>query len=355
MPGIPDDDVFARYPDLARYSRQIRLPQLGLDGQRRLQHTSVVLVGCGALGGTLASLLVRAGIGHLRLIDRDFVELDNLQRQMLFDEQDVSECLPKAEAAARKLRRVNSAVEVEPVVADLGPRNARALCADADLLLDGTDNLETRYLVNDLAVQGGVPWVYGACVGVEGRVLAVVPGQTPCLRCLWDEPPPPGSLPTCDTAGVLATAAGVVASFQATEALKLLAGRADALHGRLLAIDVWTGRVRAVSVQAAHEPGRCVCCGQGRYEFLDGTRTSAATALCGRDAVQVLPPEGAAVDLRALSRRLPASARAKGNEFLLRFQADACTVTLFADGRAIVQGTRDPAAARGIVAKYVGV
>ncbi len=354
MPGIPDD-AFARYPDLARYSRQIRLPQLGLDGQRRLRHTSVALVGCGALGGTLASLLVRAGIGHLRLIDRDFVELDNLQRQMLFDEQDVSECLPKAEAAARKLRRVNSAVEVEPVVADLGPRNARALCADADLLLDGTDNLETRYLVNDVAVQGGVPWVYGACVGVEGRVLAVVPGQTPCLRCLWDEPPPPGSLPTCDTAGVLATAAGVVASFQATEALKLLAGRADALHGRLLTIDVWTGRVRAVRVQAAHEPGRCACCGQGRYEFLDGARASAATALCGRDAVQVLPPEGTAVDLRALSRRLPASARAKGNEFLLRFQADAYTVTLFADGRAIVQGTRDAAAARGIVAKYVGV
>jgi len=352
--GAPDD-VFARYPELARYSRQIRLPQLGLESQRRLRHTSVALVGCGALGGTLASLLVRAGVGHLRLIDRDFVELDNLQRQMLFDEQDVSECLPKAEAAARKLRRVNSAVELEAVVADLGPRNARALCADADLLLDGTDNLETRYLVNDVAVQGGVPWVYGACVGVEGLVLTVIPGQTPCLRCLWDEPPPPGSLPTCDTAGVLATAASVVASFQATEALKLLAGRADALHGRLLAIDVWTGRVRAVNVQAAHEPGRCVCCGQGRYEFLDGTRASATTALCGRDAVQVLPPEGTSVDLRALARRLPASARARGNEFLLRFQADPYLVTLFADGRAIVQGTRDTAAARSIVAKYVGV
>lgn len=355
MPEVPDDDLFARYPELARYSRQVRLPQLGLDGQRRLRHTSVVLVGCGALGGTLAAILVRAGLGHLRLIDRDLVELDNLQRQILFDEQDVSEHLPKAAAAARKLRRANSAVEVEAVVADLGPRNARALCADADLLLDGTDNLETRYLINDIAVQANVPWVYGACVGVEGLVLTIIPGQTPCLRCLWEEPPPPGSLPTCDTAGVLATAAGVVASFQATEALKLLAGRAAALHGRLLAIDVWAGRVRAVNVQAAYEPGRCVCCGQRRYEFLDGTRASATTTLCGRNAVQVLPPEGTAVDLRALGRRLPASARAKGNDFLLRFQADAYTVTLFADGRAIVHGTADAAVARSVVAKFVGV
>lgn len=340
--------------DLARYRPQVLLDRIGVAGQQQLRHAAVTLVGCGALGSVLASTLARAGVGHLRIIDRDFIELDNLQRQVLFDEQDLAENLPKAEAAARKLRRANSGIEVVGTVADLNPASALALCADADLLLDGTDNLETRYLLNDVAVKLGVPWIYAACIATEGVVLPVLPHRTPCLRCLWDEPPAPGALPTCDTAGVLATAAGVVASIAATEALKILIGREAELAGGLLAVDVWRATVRRLDVRAAREPGTCPCCQRGSFEFLEGGRASASAVLCGRNAVQILPAEGAAVDLKAVARRLPAHMRPKLNEFLLRFRTDEHVVALFRDGRAIVQGTSDPAAARAVYAKYIG-
>ncbi|MEW6250486.1 MAG: ThiF family adenylyltransferase [Planctomycetota bacterium] len=353
--GNPDASL---PPSLARYSRQILYPGIGLEGQQRLRNASATLIGCGALGSALANTLVRAGIGALRIIDRDFIEPVNLQRQTLFDEQDIAQNLPKAEAAARKLRRINSAVEVEGIVADIHPANIAALCGSADLLLDGTDNLETRYLINDFAVRTETPWVYGACLGAEGLVLAIVPHRTPCLRCIWDDPPAPGSLPTCDTAGILMSAASIVAAFQAIEALKILAGRTDALHGRLLAIDAWTGQCRALNVQAAHAAD-CICCQQRRYEYLEGDRFASATALCGRDAVQIRPvtssAEGPAVSFRAIAERLPARAAARYNEYMLRFRADDFAVTLFADGRAIIQGTGDPAAARAIYAQYIGV
>ncbi len=339
--------------ELGRYSRQMLFERIGPSGQTCLKHASVVVVGCGALGGNLANLLVRAGVGFLRLIDRDFIEVNNLQRQPLFDEHDIAEALPKAEAAARKLHRANSAVEIEAVVADFHPANAEELCREADLILDGTDNLETRYLINDVAIARGVPWVYGACLGAEGLVLPVQPGITACLRCVWPDPPAPGSIPTCDTAGILAAAAAVVASLQATEAMKLLMGRTDELHS-LLAVDVWSGRIRHVNVQAAYDAGDCPCCRRGQHEFLRGERFAATTSLCGRDAVQILPPEGLTLDLRKIANRLPGTARAKSSDYLLRFQVDTYHVTLFTDGRAIVQGTTDAAIARGVIAKYVG-
>jgi len=341
-------------PALARYSRQILFAPFGEHSQRCLRHAHVTLVGCGALGSVSANALVRAGVGHLRLIDRDFIELDNLQRQVLYDEHDIAENLPKAEAAARKLRRINSSVEIEPHVADVNPGNVESLCRDADLILDGTDNFETRFLVNDVAVKSGTPWVYGACIGSEGLVMPILPRQTPCLRCIWEDAPPPGMSPTCDTAGVLAPIVNIVASLQVTEAFKILAGKLEELHRELVTIDAWAGTFRSLNMQAAYDSGDCPCCKQGRYEFLCGQRASASTSLCGRNAVQVLPPAGrGAVSFRELAERLRMLGP-RHNEYLLRFRVDACEVTLFPDGRAIIKGTADTAVARTLYAKYIG-
>ncbi len=375
VPSMCDRPTPAEAFDLARYSRQIRFGPIGPAGQRRLSAARATLVGCGALGSALANLLVRAGLGSLRIIDRDFIELNNLQRQTLLDEQDIAEDLPKAEAAARKLRRINSAVRVEALVADFGPDNAVGYCHDADLILDGTDNLETRYLINDVAVKLGIPWVFGSVVAAEGLVLPIWPHRSPCLRCLWEEPPAPGSLPTCDTVGVLAAAVNIVASLQATEAMKLIlatprarsspAGSADSpdpgrqppmwTPARLLAVDAWSGRIRSLNVQAAYDEGNCPCCKQGRFEFLSGARAGGAVTLCGSRAVQVMPGSALRPDFQAIIARLPAAARPTFNSFLLRFTVEGYEVALFADGRAIIRGTDNPAAARAVYAKYVGL
>jgi molybdopterin/thiamine biosynthesis adenylyltransferase len=341
--------------DLARYARQMLFPPLGAAGQRRLLGSRVTLVGCGALGSALANTLVRAGVGHLRIVDRDFLELDNLHRQVLFDEPDLAEDLPKAEAAARKLRRINSTVEIEPVVADFNPESAARLCHDADLILDGTDNLETRFLINDVAVKLARPWVFGACLAAEGLVLAIRPRQTPCLRCIWDAPPAPGTLPTCETAGVLGPLVHVVAGLQATEALKLLLGRTDQLYGALLAVDVWSGRLRRINVQPAYDEGDCPCCKRGQLDYLTGRQVSTTTTLCGRGAVQVFPAAAGTVDLRALASRLSGVGRVHLSDYLLRLSLDEYSVTLFPDGRAIIQGTSDPAVAKSIYARYIGL
>lgn len=348
---MPWDDREQLEPRLHRYSRQVMFDRIGVRGQKNLLLARVALVGCGALGTVLANTLVRAGVGFLRIIDRDFIEIDNLQRQVLFDEQDLGANLPKAEAAARKLRRVNSAVEVDGIVADLDATNAERLCGDVDLLLDGTDNLETRYLMNDVSVKLGLPWVYGACVAADGLVMPIVPGKTPCLRCVWEEPPPPGASETCDTVGVLASIVNIVASFQAQEAIKLLAGCQDQLIRGLLTIDAWTGRVRLVDV--GKQADACPCCRQSRFDFLRGERTSSSTALCGRNAVQVRPSSDAEVDFKALASRLSRH-RPSANEFMLKFEVDSLAVTLFRDGRAIIKGTSDPAQARAVYAKYIG-
>lgn len=333
-----------------RYSRQTLFAPIGARGQKRLRLSKVTLVGCGALGSALANTLVRAGVGTLRIIDRDFIETNNLQRQALFDEHDVASGLPKAEAAARKLRRINSGVEVEGVVADVNSSNVADLCGDTDLLLDGTDNLETRYLVNDLAVRDGLPWVYGACISAEGRILAILPGKTPCLRCLFPTPPAPGELETCDTAGVIGPIVDIVAAWQATEAIKIMIGKEDELIGTLLAVDAWRGKLHALK---AERQADCPCCAERNFEFLDRPHAGSAH-LCGRDAIQLPSPGTGKVDFKAIQARLPADAHPVANPFLLRFQIDQRTVTLFADGRAIIQGVHDPAVARSIYARYIG-
>ena len=340
-------------PRLRRYSRQVLFTPFGERGQAGLRTAHVTVVGCGALGTVIANTLVRAGVGALRIIDRDFIELDNLQRQVLFDEQDISDNLPKAEAAARKLRRVNSAVEVEGVVDDVNPSNVSSLLEDTDLILDGNDNFETRFLVNDFAVKHDLPWIYGACIGSEGLVLPIIPHETPCLRCIWEDAPPAGMSPTCDTAGVLAPIVNIVASLQALEAMKILGGHLDQVKRELQTIDVWAGTYRGMSMQAAYEQGDCPCCKHATFDFLSGEHTSTTTTLCGRNAVQVLPPIGSRVDFRQIAERIHA-AGVKRNEFMLRFRAADFDVTLFPDGRAIIKGTSDPAAARSFYAKYIG-
>jgi adenylyltransferase/sulfurtransferase len=332
----------------------MRFAGVGPDGQRRLAAGRVALVGCGALGTVLASSLVRAGVGFVRLVDRDFIEMHNLQRQILFDEDDVAANLPKAEAAARKLRRVNSAVTVEPVVADVDRTNVLDLVRDADLILDGTDNFEVRYLLNDAAVSLGKPWVYGGCVGSHGMTTTVLPGETPCLRCVFEAAPSPGEVGTCETAGVIGPIVNVVASFQAAEALKILAGRRDAVNRDLLMIDVWENTFRRLAIGTLRDKRDCVCCKQRRFEWLDGAFGSQTTSMCGRNAVQVSHLGPGRVDLEDLARRLRPVGPVTANKFLLKFAAEGHEFTVFPDGRAIIQGTSDTDKARTLYAKYVG-
>ncbi len=343
---------------LIRYAKQVRLAEIGESGQRRLTLSAVAIVGCGALGSAVASTLVRAGVGAVRLIDRDFVEIDNLQRQFLYDEIDVAEQLPKAEAAARKLHRINSSIEIEPRVADLAADNVDQLCRGVDLLIDGTDNLETRYLINDYAVKTEVPWVYGGCVGMEGLVLAVRPFETPCLRCFFPDPPPPGSLPTCETAGVFGPTVQLVAALQSAAAIRLLIGRLPVELNTLQRVSAWGAMPRPLDASPGRCLAECTCCGKRQYEFLDRAPGEAGWAtLCGRDAIHLRPAKKFALsarDFAALSARLPSGAKPKYNEFLIRFEIERCEVTLFADGRAIVKGTTDAAVARKIHAAWVG-
>ncbi len=342
--------------DLDRYSRQVLFAPIGEEGQRRLLASRVTLIGCGALGSTLANLMVRAGVGFLRIVDRDFVELSNLQRQSLFDEQDVAEALPKAEAARRKLARANSQVGLEAVVADVNPDNIERLIDGAALVLDGTDNFEARFLINDAAVKHGIPWVYGACVAATGLSLPVLPRETPCLRCVFEESPPPAMSPTCDTVGVLGPVVARVASHQAMEAIKILAGRLDAVDRRLFHFDAWTNHIAQIRVQSAYDRGDCACCRRGVYEYLDGERRGGAVLLCGRGSVQVSPPSGTRVDLAAVGQRLRAVASAAPvvNAFLVRVAIGRHEITVFADGRAIIRGADTPEEARGVYARYVG-
>jgi adenylyltransferase/sulfurtransferase len=335
---------------MKRYAKQVLFRPLGEEGQKRLAASRVTLVGAGALGSTLAGHLVRAGAGFVRVCDRDFVELDNLQRQALYDEEDVRQNLPKAVAAAQKLSRVNSEVRVEPRVCDVNHANVEELARDADVVLDGTDNFETRFVLNDACVKLGKPWVYGGCVGSYGMVLPVLPGEGPCFTCLLGEMPAPGSSPTCDTAGVLNTAVGVVASLQANEAIKILAGRREALLGGLLTLDVWANTFQLVKIPRS---ATCETCVARRFRYLEGAATG-ATTLCGRNAVQISPAPGARIDLAEAERRLAPLGAVRRNAYLLKISVDGCELTLFPDARAIVQGTDDPARARSLYAKYVG-
>jgi adenylyltransferase/sulfurtransferase len=335
---------------MSRYAKQVLFAPVGKEGQERLGRSRVTIVGLGALGSTLANHLVRAGAGFVRLVDRDFVELDNLQRQVLYDEDDVRANLPKAQAAAAKLARINSEVKLDPRVCDVNFSNAEELARDVDLVLDGTDNFETRFLLNDACVKLGRPWVYGGCVGSYGMAMAVLPGEGPCFACLIGDLPAPGSSPTCDTAGVLNTAVSVVASLQANEAIKILTGNREALAGGLQTLDLWHNTSQLIRVPRS---ATCAVCVKRTFRHLEST-ASAATSLCGRNAVQITPPPGSTLDLAEAERKLAPLGRVRRNAYLLKFAVDGCELTLFPDARAIIQGTDDLARARSLYAKYVG-
>jgi molybdopterin-synthase adenylyltransferase len=341
--------------DEARYSRQVVLPWVGAQGQKRLGAARVVLVGCGALGSVAGEQLARAGVGHFRIIDRDIVELSNLQRQVLFDEEDAKANLPKAVAAKNRLRRINSAIEIDAVVADVNAENAEELVDGAQLILDGTDNAETRYLINDVAVKRGVDWIYAGCVGSEGRVMAIRPGKTACLRCIFPLPPGQGEVETCDSAGVLGPAASVAASIQAGMAIRMLVG--DQVEAGLISLDLKSGRFNRIAESSARRED-CVCCGRREFEFLKGGGASRAVSLCGRNSVQIRPAAGSAAPaLGELRKRLEAVGRVESSEFLLRcILADpqGVSLTVFADGRLMVHGVSEAKRARSIVARCFG-
>lgn len=350
---MPDDNP------LERYSRQMRFPGLGKTGQEKLMASRVTLFGCGALGTVLANVLVRAGIGWLRIIDRDFVEPSNLQRQVLFDESDVANNLPKAEAAKIKLRQINSSVTVEAIVADIDRTNVEDFAEGADLLLDGSDNFELRYLINDVAVKLSKPWVYGGAVGSQGMTMTIIPGQTPCLRCVFEAAPAAGEVGTCETAGVLAPAVNIVASFQAAEAIKILSGNLQTINRELLTLDVWENTFRRVKIAPLKgRKGECPCCAQGRLEWLAGAHGTQTTTLCGRNAVQVSHRSASGLNFEQLAAALRPSGQVNYNKFLLKFhlveKGDPFEFTVFPDGRAIIKGTSDPEKARTLYAKYIG-
>lgn len=361
--------------ELGRYHRQMLLPMIGEAGQRRLLEGTALILGCGALGTVVADALARAGVGHLRIVDRDFVELTNLQRQVLYDERNLDEAIPKAVAARRRLARVNSQIEVSAIVDDINHGNIERLASGADILVDGLDNFETRYLANDFAVKYGVPYVYAGAVGMAGMAYAILPHSgdgtaawerlpagsraTPCLRCLFEEAPPPGASDTCDTAGVLGPIAGMVANFQAAEALKILSGNFERVCPTLLNIDLWSNSVMQLKVDHVRGTSNCPCCKQRDFEYLDGRAGSSATSLCGRDAVQLRHRQRPdAVDLDMLAGRLSSHGRVVANEFMLRAELEdggkAYELTLFPDGRAIVKGTGEISVARSVYAKFIG-
>ncbi|MBN8628883.1 MAG: ThiF family adenylyltransferase [Planctomycetes bacterium] len=341
-------------PSLARYARQMSYAPLGEEGQRRLLSSRVLICGVGALGSVLANTLARAGVGNLRIVDRDFVELNNLQRQVLFDEADVAGNLPKAIAAANKLCAINSEIEIEPIVADVGPDNIAGLCAGVDLMVDGTDNFETRFLLNDAAVKFGIPWIYGGCIGAEGQTMTILPGETPCLRCVMAEPPPPGTSPTCDTAGITSPIISVIASIEAMEAMKILAGKREAIQRGLLVFDLWDNAIRSVKLDGLREAADCPTCKHRDFAWLEGRRGSRTAVLCGRNAVQISGTAGHAVSLESLAEKLVAVGKVSRNPFLLRAQVGEFLLTIFPDGRAIIGGTDDESVARSVYAKYVG-
>jgi molybdopterin-synthase adenylyltransferase len=361
--------------DLSRYHRQMLLPGFGAEGQRKLLASTALVLGCGALGTVVADMLARAGVGRLRIVDRDFIELSNLQRQVLFDEQDIADALPKAEAAKRKIARINSQVKVTAIVDDVNHGNIERFADGADIIIDGLDNFETRYLANDCAVKHGLPYLYGGAVGTVGMTFPVLPHTpggtaawellaggsraTPCFRCLFEEAPPPGSSPTCDTAGVIGPAVAIIANFQVAEALKILTGNFAEVSTTMLNIDLWSNSITQLKVAGARDAGDCPACKHRQFHFLDGSAGSRSVSLCGRDAVQLTHRQHAGhFDFAELAERLRAHGKVTSNEFMLRAAVHdndkPFELSVFADGRAIIKGTADISVARGVYAKFIG-
>jgi molybdopterin-synthase adenylyltransferase len=335
-----------------RYSRQILFSEIGEEGQARISASRVLIVGCGALGSAQIESLARAGVGHLRFVDRDFVERSNLQRQTMFTERDAEERLPKAVAAAQHVGQINSDIEIEAEVVDVNFSNVERLIADCDVVLDATDNFDTRYLINDACVKHGVNWIYGAAVGSYGVTMTVRPNQTACLRCVFEEAPPAGSAATCDTAGVIMPIINVVAAVQVTETLKLLTGNLDDLHKSLLQFDVWRNETRAIN------PGGpapdCESCGRRVFATLLPTGGDFVAVLCGRNAVQISPAVPTQLDFPTLANRLKDLGEVSFNDYLLRFRTNGFELTVFKDARSIISGTDQIGTARSVYAKYIG-
>lgn len=332
-----------------RYSRQTILPVIGEEGQEKLVRARVTIIGCGALGSNIAILLVRAGIGKVKIVDRDFIEVHNLQRQVLYDEEDIKAGLPKAVAAERHLKKMNSDVEVEGIVADVNSTNIEEFCAGADVILDGLDNIETRFLTNDVALKLGIPWVYGGAISTTGMTMTIVPGQTPCLRCIYPTPPEPGTMPTCETAGILGTVPAIIGALEATEAVKLLIDPAK-INRDLLYVDAWDTKFDTLKVKRRAD---CPACA-GRYEFLEEKFDIRTTSLCGQSrAVQVLNAGAGKVDFRRLGARLKKLGAVSSNKYMLNFRLDDIEIVVFPDGRAIVKGTIDQEEAKELYFKYI--
>ncbi len=335
-----------------RYSRQVLFSGIGKEGQRQLLQSRALIVGCGALGSAQAESLARAGVGKLRIADRDFVEASNLQRQTMFTERDADERIPKAVAAANHIREINGEIEVEPEIADVNHSNIERLVKDCDLVLDGTDNFATRYLINDACVKHEINWIYGAAVGSYGVTMTIRPHQTPCLRCVFAEAPPAASAPTCDTAGVIMPIISVVAAVQVAEALKLLTGQTEALHRSLMQFDVWRNEWRKIN------PGPpsldCPTCALGRFETLEAATGDFAAVLCGRNAVQISPAQATQLNFEELAERLRFTGEVRFNDYLLRFRTGDFELTVFQDARSIIRGTNEISTARSLYAKYIG-
>lgn len=336
-----------------RYSRQILFAPIGKFGQERLISSRVLIVGCGALGCAHAETLTRAGVGFLRIVDRDFVEFSNLQRQTLFSETDARERMPKAVAAKNRLAAINSEIEIEAVVADVNHSNVEDLIKDCDLILDGTDNFQTRYLINDACVKLDKTWIYGAAVSSYGATMTIIPHKTPCLRCIFEEMPDAGSSPTCDTAGVIQPIISTISAVQTVEAIKILTGSFDKLHRSLMQFDVWENDWRKIKLGKPNND--CETCGNGNFEFLAAENMEFSAVLCGRNAVQIAPPKQTLIDLENLAMKLKNLGEVKQNEYLLRFISGAYELTIFRDARAIIRGTDDVSTARSLYAKFVGV
>ena len=333
-----------------RYSRQTMFPGIGEDGQVKLISSCAVIIGCGALGCNIATFLVRAGVGRIRIIDRDFIEYHNLQRQVLFDEEDIRVGLPKAIAAERHLRNVNSSVEIEGIVADVNYTNIERFCRGANVILDGLDNFETRLLINDVSLKHKIPWVYGSAIASNGMTMNVIPGETPCFRCFSDPVPEPGTMPTCETAGVVGTAPALIGSLQATEAMKILVG-SEEINRRLIAVDIWRGTFHQLKIEPRKD---CPAC-QGKYEFLGSRYVIKTTSLCGQSrAVQVVNTKASEIALDELAARLQNVGHINQNEFMLSFTADDHEIVVFRDGRAIIKNTIDESLAKELYNKYIG-
>lgn len=335
-----------------RYSRQVLFSNIGPHGQERLQNAKVLIVGCGALGTAQVESLARAGVGKLRIVDRDFVEASNLQRQTMFTEQDAEERLPKSIAAARHIGQINSEIEIEAEVVDVNHSNIERLLHGCDLVIDGTDNFSTRFLINDACVKHETNWIYGAAVGSYGVTMTVLPHRTACLRCVFEETPAAASAPTCDTAGVIMPIINVVAAVQVSEALKLLSENENDLHKSLMQFDVWRNEWRSINVGPPRKD--CLTCGQSVFESLSPDSQQGAAVLCGREAVQVSPATPANLDLKVLADRLRVVGEVKVNEYLLRFRTGDFELTVFQDARAIIRGTNDLPTARSLYDKYIG-